>query len=116
MDNLSELERFLLIMCETDIDKCRKLAKGNKIMEEFIDEAIYVSQHEILEDYNNEVREMQEMKRQGYDVGRNDGYDDVETGERNKQLEIARNLLNNNVSIDIIINSTGLTKEEIESL
>ena len=45
------------------------------------------------------------MKRQGYDVG-----------ERNKQLEIARNLLKNNVLIDIIINSTGLTKEEIESL
>ena len=45
------------------------------------------------------------------DLGK--GYD---VGERNKQLEIARNLLKNNVSIDIIINSTGLTKEEIESL
>ena len=35
---------------------------------------------------------------------------------KNKQLEIAKNLLNNNVDIDIIMSSTGLSKEEIEKL
>ena len=40
----------------------------------------------------------------------------IETGEKNKQLEIAKKLLNNNVSIEVIINSTGLSIEELENL
>jgi len=81
-------------------------------MEDFVDDAVYASNDEVLDIYDAEVikqMEMQDMKKQGYDDG-------IETGERNKQLEITKNLLNNNVSIDIIINSTGLTKEEIENL
>ena len=107
-DKLSELEKFILVMCEESIELSKNLGKGNNIMEDFVDDAIYASDEEVLDIYDAEVikiMEMQDMKRQGYDAG-----------ERNKQLEIARNLLNNNVSIDIIINSTGLTKEEISNL
>ena len=39
-----------------------------------------------------------------------------EQGSTNEKYEIAKNLLDNNVSIDIIIKSTGLSKEEIEEL
>ena len=103
-------------MCEQDINLSKDLGKGNEIMEDFVDDAVYASNDEVLDIYDAEVikqMEMQDMKNQGYDAGIEQG---IETGERNKQLEIARNLLKNNVSIDIIINSTGLTKEEIESL
>ena len=31
-------------------------------------------------------------------------------------MEIAKNLLSKNVDIDVIMNATGLTKEEIEKL
>ena len=31
-------------------------------------------------------------------------------------MEIAKNLLSQNVDIDVIMNATGLTKEEIEKL
>ena len=99
-------------MCEQDINLSKDLGKENEIMEDFVDDAVYASNDEVLDIYDAEVikqMEMQDMKRQGL----SEGYD---AGERNKQLEIAKNLLNNNVSIDIIINSTGLTKEEIESL
>ena len=93
-------------------------------MEDFVDDAVYASSDEVLDIYDAEVikqMEMQDMKRQGYDAGRNDGYDagieyGIETGKREQQLEIARNLLNKNIDIETIISCTGLTKEEIESL
>ena len=39
-----------------------------------------------------------------------------EEGSRTKAFEIARNLINTGVSIDIIINTTGLSNEEISGL
>ena len=36
--------------------------------------------------------------------------------ERNKQIEIARNLKKAGVSIDVILQSSGLTVDEIEKL
>ncbi len=39
-----------------------------------------------------------------------------EEGKSEEKEGIARNLLNNNVDIDIIVKSTGLTKEQIEKL
>ena len=41
---------------------------------------------------------------------------DLKSGKKEEKIEIAKQLLKNNVDIEIIINSTGLTKEEIEKL
>lgn len=40
----------------------------------------------------------------------------LKQGEKNKQLEIAKNLLNSKVPIDVIIQSTGLSREELNTL
>ena len=40
----------------------------------------------------------------------------LEKGKVEGKIEVAKNLLKNNISIDIIINSTGLSKEEIERI
>lgn len=49
-----------------------------------------------------------------------DYYNTIETAEKKaekkKSIEIAKNLLNNNIDIDIIITSTGLSIEEIEEI
>ncbi|MGM9879525.1 MAG: hypothetical protein ACI31R_05855 [Bacilli bacterium] len=42
-----------------------------------------------------------------------EGYD---KGIDSRNIEIARNLLDNNVSIDIIMKSTGLSKKQVEEL
>ena len=39
-----------------------------------------------------------------------------EEGSKSKTIEIAKNLLNNNIDIEIISNSTGLSYEELEKL
>lgn len=43
IESLSEAERFLLILIETNIEEAKKLAKGDPIMTEYIEEAIKVS-------------------------------------------------------------------------
>ena len=48
-----------------------------------------------------------------YAKGLDDG---VEKGAREKQIEIAKSMLKENMDIEIIIKITGLTKEEIEKL
>lgn len=47
--------------------------------------------------------------KQGYDEG-------IEQGIEQNKIEIAKNLLNNNVDINIISLSTGLSQEEIKNL
>jgi len=40
----------------------------------------------------------------------------LEQGSRQEKIEIAKNMLNENMDIEIISKVTGLTKEEIETL
>ena len=40
----------------------------------------------------------------------------IEQGSQNKQIEIAKNMLNLNMDVNLISNITGLSIEEIESL
>ena len=53
----------------------------------------------------------------GYDSGYNSGRDSgTLEGEKKKSIEIAKKLKSMNVDIQTIVESTGLTKEEIEKL
>ncbi len=52
-------------------------------------------------------------KKEGKKEGRKEGRKE---GEKKAQLEIAKELLKNHVAIEIIVKSTGLTKEEVEKI
>ncbi len=41
---------------------------------------------------------------------------DIEEAKEEEKLKIAKKLLKQNISLDIILSATGLTKEEIENL
>ena len=52
-----------------------------------------------------------------YDTGVNDGIEKgIKKGKNAKTVEIAKKLLNKNMSIEEIIDITGITKEEIEDI
>ncbi|MBP3921199.1 MAG: hypothetical protein J6D28_06515, partial [Bacilli bacterium] len=52
---------------------------------------------------------LKETKEEGIELGKKEG---IELGK----LETAKNLMNLNVPINIIMDATGLTKEELENL
>jgi len=56
--------------------------------------------------------ELKEAREKGLEKGIEQG---IEQGEKKAKIETAKNLLENGVSLEIVMNSTGLTEEEINS-
>ena len=57
------------------------------------------------------------LREGAYDDGLTHGKEEgIEVGEKKKSLEIAKNLINQKISIDVISKATGLPKEEIKKL
>ena len=66
--------------------------------------------------YNAEKVE-EKCRNSAYSEGYSEGVDNgVTIGEKNKQLEIAKNLLTLNIDKDTIINATGLSLNELEGI
>ena len=99
--SLSEEEKYILALVEMDLDKLNDLG-GENIMDEYVKEAEEVSfEGGVGEAYDKELA----LRDQGY-----------REGIKERNIEIAKNLLKNKVDISIIASSTGLTEEEINSL
>ncbi|WP_228075668.1 hypothetical protein [Providencia alcalifaciens] len=52
----------------------------------------------------------------GWEKGLEQGREEERLRAHQRQLDMARNLLKNGVSLDLIIESTGLSREELISL
>ena len=105
------------------------ITKGDRIMEEYVKESIKASMdEEVIGLYDKELHleklrlsELKEAREKGIEQGIEKGIEQgiekgIEQGIEEEKLEIAKELLNNNVQVDIIMKSTGLTKEEINNL
>ena len=118
IENLNDLERFILILVERSIELSKKLGKGHKIMEKYINDAINASGEDILlEAYDKEWALKDLGRREGYEEGYDFGVTDgINLGIEQKLLEMVRNMLNENISIDLISKVSGLSIEEIEKI
>lgn len=108
-DNIDELKKILSSTLSNDtanklVKKVNKLSGDDKMVELYGN----ISRREM--EYNTGIREARE---DGFAQGINQG---IEQGIDSSKKEIALSLLENNVSVDIIEKSTGLTKEEILKL
>jgi predicted transposase/invertase (TIGR01784 family) len=102
--NLSKLDRVPEKLHEKIFDKLFETAEIAKFTTE---------QVRSYEDSLKYYRDLKNSLDTAFDEGKEEG---IEQGGIRKQFEIAENLLKNNVSIDLIISSTGLTEEQIERL
>ena len=88
--------------------------EGVKKAKEELDE-ISQSEHEAylaelrLKYIRDKNAEIAFAKDEGYEIG-------IKEGEKNKQIEIAKKLLQENIDIKIIISVTGLSEEELKNL
>lgn len=112
-EKLSELEKLMLVFNLTNKNELNDIIGDNKIMAEYKKEALDASHsEEVIGLYDKELED-EFLKRATYQEGIEKG---IEQGKNKKSIEIAKALLKNNVDINIILNSTGLSKEEIENL
>lgn len=112
-EKLDELEKLLLVFNSTKNSELEDIVGESDIMKEYKEEAQKVSHDsEVIGLYDKELEDKY-LKDAIYDNGIEKG---IQEGSRQEKISIAKSLLQNNVSIDIIINSTGLSKEEVEAL
>ena len=141
MKSLSEEEKYILALVEMDLDKLNDLG-GENIMDEYVKEAEEVSFEEgVGEAYDKEwaLRDQgyrdglsqgkAEGKAEGFSQGKAEGKiegfsqgkvegkaEGISEGKNERNIEIAKNMLNEGIDINIIIKCTGLTNEDISAL
>ncbi len=98
VENLSEAERYLLTLIEPEVETVVELGKGDELMEEYIDEAVEVSDDFLGEAYDKEcaLKDLEHRE-----------------GEQKAKAEIVKRM-SQKYEIDSIVEITGLSKEEVE--
>lgn len=125
-DRLKEL--LYILVCE-DKEELDKLYEGDKLMSEVrkelqrntaaIDQFLYYNKEELERLDLEEARRlaMEEGTKVGFEKGHDEGFEQgIEQGHKTTQLEIAKKLLQTDLSMNDISNITGLSVLEIENL
>ena len=133
MKSLSEEEKYILALVEMDLDKLNDLG-GENIMDEYVKEAEEVSfEGGVGEAYDKEwaLRDqgyrdgLSQGKAEGFSQGKAEGREEgkaegkaegISEGKNERNIEIAKSLVRNKVDMSIIVDSTGLTEDEINAL
>ena len=121
MKSLSEEEKYILALVEMDLDKLNDLG-GENIMDEYVKEAEEVSfEGGVGEAYDKEWALRDQGYRDGLSQGKAEGREEgkaegISEGKNERNIEIAKNMLNEGIDINIITKCTGLTNEDVNAL
>ena len=115
------------LMC--DKEELHEICRGDKVLEKLESEVVRMNEDDQIREnllaienakrvhatlmQNAEEKGLKKGLKKGIKQGLEQG---LEQGSKHKEIEIARNMLKDNMSIDTIIKYTGLTKKEIETL
>ena len=113
MKSLSEEEKYILALVEMDLDKLNDLG-GENIMDEYVKEAEKVSfEGGVGEAYDKEWALRDQGYRDGLSQGKAEGK--IEGFSQGK-VEIAKNMLKDNIPVESISKYTSLSIDEIKNL
>ena len=121
MKSLSEEEKYILALVEMDLDKLNDLG-GENIMDEYVKEAEEVSfEGGVGEAYDKEWALRDQGYRDGLSQGKAEGREEgkaegISEGKNERNIEIAKNMLKDNISVESISKYTDLSINEINSL
>lgn len=108
-----KINQWLAFMDDYDKGLIKMAEKKNPTLKKAREEITYLTGDAAVQRLE-ELREKWEMDRiSAIDYAEERG---KKAGEENKQKEIAKKMLEKNIAIDVIIEVTGLSKEEIEKL
>ena len=102
-------------------EKIKMASEENKTIEKVVEELDEMSadENERLEAYKRKLAiidyntSIDMDHKEGEKIGRQEG---EKAGRKAEQLKIAKNLKEQGIEIDIIVKTTGLTKQEVESI
>ena len=103
----------MLVLNEEDDNELSKLYEGEDIMEDYVRDAKDASiSDDVVGLYDKELHEELLINTELYNAERKG----KESGIREGKLDVARNMLKENISIEVIVKVTGLSRKEIDSL
>ena len=116
-----QLLDWLVFLENPESERVARKMEENKNLKEAVEKLDRISEDEkmqrIIELREKAIRDEHAIYDKGLDDGIEKGIQKgKEKGAREKQIEIAKSMLKENMDIEIIIKITGLTKEEIEKL
>mgnify|MGYP004682796523 CR=1 FL=1 len=109
-----------LLMLDMEISDLKKLSE-DRVVKDYMEKIEKLNEDPIFINWITKEKDEQMIKntqlyratQEGINIGISQG---INQGMKKEKLEIAKNLLEQNVDIDVIMSATGLTKEEIEKL
>ena len=122
---LSDLEKLMLVFNEEDNEELSKVYEGESIMEEYVKDAKRASmEDDVVGLYDKElheeklrITELEEAREKGIATGMKQGMAaGIAKGKKESILETAKNMLKDNLDIEMISKYTGLSEEEINNL
>jgi len=108
-NKLTEEERYIMLLATDDIANLKEIAGENDIMKKIVNDLIDLSNDsDIISAYEKE-----QIEKYAYEVALKEK---EAKGKKERNIEIAKNLLDENIDINIISKATGLTIQEIKNL
>ena len=112
-----QLLDWLIFLENPESERVTRKMEENENLKEAVEKLDRISEDEkmqrIIELREKAIRDEHAI----YDKGLDDGIEEGKAkGAREKQIEIAKSMLKENMDIEMIIKITGLTKQEIEKL
>jgi len=112
-NKLTEEERYIMLLATDDIANLKEIAGENDIMKKIVNDLIDLSNDsDIISAYEKE-----KIERYAFEVAlKEKEAKGIKEGIEKNKMEVARNLLKENIDINIISKTTGLSLEEIKNL
>ena len=105
-----------MIMFDLDKKELENMPK-DKIVDKYITNVTIVNDNPEFQKYMSEEEDKKKIQNSLLSEARENGINDgISKGENKKSIEIAKNLLSMNMSLEDISKATGLTVEEINKL
>lgn len=116
-DKENELEMLLSLFTASSYEEMRKIAKDNEEALILVDEIEKLNKEKYYGMLYNVEEEQKKLENSARLAGYHEGIEQgIEQGSILTKEEIAKSLLEQNIDIEVISKSTGLTKDEIENL
>lgn len=112
-DKLNTFERELALMILDNKKELKKVSEGDDVMDKVNEKICKLSDDEILQGIYVKEEMDSWMKKLDLKYAKEEG---IKEGKKEANMETARKLLKENVSIDVIIKTTGITEKQIEIL
>ena len=116
-NNLEDYEKLLLIFNEEDDEVLNMLSEGDEIMKEYIKDSKNASEEEeIIGLYDKELNDDM-LKRMEIKENREEAFNEgIQEGIQEGICETAKNMLQRNLSFDLISECTSLSLDKLKEL